>query len=53
MGFNCWEVMILCELCEGGFTLIDMIDTCYKKIEEHIILSIMQDICKGVKFMHD
>ena len=46
-------MVILCELCEGGFTLIDMIDTCGKKIEEHIILSIMKDICLGVKHMHE
>ena len=26
------EMLILCELCEGGFTLVDMIKTCNFKI---------------------
>lgn len=46
------EVLILCELCEGGFTLVDMIQACNRKIKEHVILSIMKDICEGVKYMH-
>ena len=45
-------MLILCELCEGGFTLINMIEYCKKKIPEHVVLSIMKDICQGVQFMH-
>lgn len=48
-----FEMMILCELCEGGFTLVDMIQACKGNIQEHVILSIMKDICEGVKFMHE
>ena len=45
-------MLILCELCEGGFTLVNMIEQCNFKIPEHVILSIMKDICLGVKYMH-
>jgi serine/threonine protein kinase len=40
------------ELCEGGFTLINMLTYCKNKIPEHVILSMMRDVCQGVKWMH-
>lgn len=51
-GVQIFEMLILCELCEGGFTLINMIEYCKKKVPEHVVLSIMKDICHGVQFMH-
>jgi serine/threonine protein kinase len=45
-------MLILMELCEGGFTLINMINYCQNKVPEHVILNIMRDVCLGVKHMH-
>ena len=52
-GTSTQEMLVLCELCPGGFTLVDMLQTCKLKIMEHVILSIMLDICLGVQHMHD
>ena len=46
------EMLIVCSLCQGGFTLIDMIEQCNGQIPEHVILTIMGDICAGVAHMH-
>ena len=46
------EILILCSLCQGGFTLIDMIEQCKGNIPKHVILAIMKDICTGVQYMH-
>ena len=46
------EMLILCELCQGGFTLIDMLEQCKGKIPEHVVLSIMSDLAAGVAHMH-
>lgn len=45
-------MLILCELCEGGFTLINMIEYCKRKVPEHVVLNIMREICQGVQYMH-
>ena len=47
-GVQMFEMLILCELCEGGFTLINMIEYCKRKIPEHVVLNIMKEICQGV-----
>ena len=46
------EMLIVCSLCRGGFTLIDMIEQCNGRIPEHVVLTIMGDISKGVAHMH-
>ena len=38
------QVLILMELCEGGFTLINMLTYCNNKIPQHVVLSMMRDI---------
>lgn len=45
-------MLIVCSLCRGGFTLIDMIEQCKGEIPEHVVLTIMDDICNGVAHMH-
>ena len=46
------EMVILCELCRGGFTLINMLEQCKGSIPEHVVLSIMSDLAAGVSHMH-
>mmetsp|Transcript_1395 Transcript_1395/g.2454 ORF Transcript_1395/g.2454 Transcript_1395/m.2454 type:complete len:200 (-) Transcript_1395:388-987(-) len=46
------EMLILCELCEGGFTLVNMIQYCKLKVPEHVVLTIFHDLCLGVQHMH-
>lgn len=51
-GTDVTEMLIVCSLCQGGFTLIDMIEQCNGEIPEHVVLTIMGDICRGVAHMH-
>uniref|UniRef100_A0A7S3IZI2 non-specific serine/threonine protein kinase n=1 Tax=Strombidium inclinatum TaxID=197538 RepID=A0A7S3IZI2_9SPIT len=45
-------MLIVSELCEGGFTLINMIEYCKNQIPQHVVLSIVGDIARGVQWMH-
>ena len=45
-------MLILCELCYGGFTLVDMIKQCELSIPEHVVLNIMKDVSIGLAHMH-
>lgn len=51
-GTDVTEMLIVCSLCQGGFTLIDMIEQCGGQIPEHVVLTIMGDISQGVAHMH-
>ena len=46
-------MLIVCELCDGGFTLINMIDYCKGKIPHHVVLSIVRDLSTGIAWMHE
>ena len=47
------EMLIICELCDGGFTLINMIEYCKGKVPHHVVLSMASDIAQGIAWMHD